>query len=72
MKRATEDSFWMVWCPLGGAPTVKHETKHSAEKEAERLARYHPGRSFYVLEAECGFCTEDPVTRIEMVGHIPF
>ena len=41
--------FWMV---LGaGQPTYHHETKKSAQVEAERLARLSPGSVFTVLEA---------------------
>ncbi|MBZ0158434.1 MAG: hypothetical protein K8I29_19725 [Alphaproteobacteria bacterium] len=44
--------FWSVWNPNGpdgGTPKYKHATEISARHEAERLARLHPGQSFYVL-----------------------
>lgn len=49
MDESTE--FWMVWSPQGTAPTAKHDTEGSAIREAERLARAHPARQFYVLQA---------------------
>lgn len=46
---AENNPFWMV---VGNGPTfVRHDTRIAAEREAERLARLHPGASFYVLEA---------------------
>jgi hypothetical protein len=47
-----EKPFWLVWQPESGPPTVRHETHSSAIAEAERLARAHTGRRFYVLAAE--------------------
>jgi hypothetical protein len=45
MKR----TFWMV---LGeGRPNYRHTTIESARAEAERLARQHPEREFFVLES---------------------
>ena len=46
------EEFWMVWCEEQGMPKVKHLSVSSAEKEAERLARLHPGARFYVLSCE--------------------
>lgn len=43
--------FWMVWNPLGSAPTFMHDSEMKASQEAERLARMNPGKCFYVLEA---------------------
>lgn len=45
--------FWMVWNPNGHAPTFRHPSKESAEREAERLARANPDRTFVVLESVC-------------------
>lgn len=43
-------TFWMV---LGaGVPTVRHTSKESAEKEAERLAKCNQGQEFTVLESQ--------------------
>lgn len=45
------EDFWIVWSPdTTCTPTVKHETKEAAEKEAERLATMHRGKRYYVLE----------------------
>jgi hypothetical protein len=43
--------FWMVYGLGQGQPTWKHSSAHAATKEAERLARLHPGKTFIVLEA---------------------
>ena len=41
--------FWMV---KGAGPTnAVHRSEASAQDEAQRLARLHPGTSFFVLEA---------------------
>ena len=44
--------FWIVWCPLRGEPTVRHETHELAIAEATRLARKHPHNEFTVLVSE--------------------
>lgn len=41
--------FWAVWCPEHGPPTKYHLSKQSAETEAMRLAKHHPGKEFFVL-----------------------
>lgn len=46
--------FWMVWCPQGGPPTVRHGSRESAEAEATRLAGKNPGREFFILKAVGG------------------
>ena len=45
------DCFWMVYRDGQGctAPTYRHPSPGSAEKEAERLAIANPGYSFYVM-----------------------
>lgn len=45
------EPFWMVYGLGQGAPTWKHRSAHEATKEAERLARANPGKTFIVLEA---------------------
>jgi hypothetical protein len=45
------EKFWLVWNEsMGGKSTVKHPTRESAEREAERLARNHRGWKFAVME----------------------
>lgn len=46
-----DKTFWVVWNPMGGPPTVRHPSRTQATKEAERLAASFPGREFYVLKA---------------------
>lgn len=46
-----EETFWLVWNPSRGMPTVRHPSALSARKEAERLAVIQPGEAFYVLQA---------------------
>lgn len=46
------NKFWMVWNPVGHAPVYRHESRASAEREAERLAKLNPTNEFYILEAK--------------------
>lgn len=41
--------YWLVWREDGSPPTYRHRGPIEAQKEAERLARAHPGKSFVVL-----------------------
>ncbi len=45
------DPFWMVYGLGQGQPTFRHPSAYLATREAERLARQHPGKTFVVLEA---------------------
>lgn len=65
--------FWMVWNPAGYNPTFKHQSKESAIREAERLAREKPEQTFVVLESVCARRV-DNMLRIEMQpdSDIPF
>jgi hypothetical protein len=48
--RDEKTAFWLVWSPRSGRPPkVRHPTEQAARGEAERLARMHPGRNYYVL-----------------------
>ncbi len=66
-----DERFWMVWCPEGRAPTVKHDSYERAVSEAERLARANPGREFFVLQATDMRCVNDMV-RKRLCDGIPF
>lgn len=46
----TELKFYMLYAANGGSPTIKHNIKAIAHKEAERLA-IKLGEPVYVLEA---------------------
>lgn len=46
----TDKVFYMVFVEGGGAPTVKHDSEHEAEKEAARLAN-KLNRPAFILEA---------------------
>lgn len=46
-----KETFWLVWNPRNRPPLVRHPTELVARAEAERLARKHPGDTFYVLQA---------------------
>ena len=50
-KQGQKEQFWMVWSPLGKAPTVKHLSEYNASCEANRLAMNHPQQEFYILKA---------------------
>lgn len=43
--------FYFVWTKKGHVPRKTHTTGEKAMKEAERLAKLHPGRKFIVLKA---------------------
>lgn len=45
-----EKAFWWVWGEGSGVPTVKHQSRRAAEREAARLAR-KTGKRMYVLLA---------------------
>lgn len=45
------EKFWVVWQPESGAPSHRHESRESAQREAERLAECCGKREFFVLEA---------------------
>ena len=66
-----EQAFWMVYGIGQQEPRYKHPTLESAEREAQRLAKAHPGIRFVVLEAKSGFQVQEPVQRITYVDY-PF
>ena len=57
-------AFWLVWNPQGHAPTRQHDTRDSAKREAERLARANRGQRFIVLQS-MSECVVDEVQHIE-------
>jgi hypothetical protein len=65
------EKFWMIWKENGSCPTVTHNSRRSAEHEAERLARLEPGKSFVVLES-VKFCTIDNPIHWYDTDEIPF
>lgn len=69
----THPAFWLVWNPRGDQPQRKHDTKASAEKEAERLARANRGERFIVLQSIIELVVDD-VRRIEHAenSELPF
>lgn len=62
---ASKRAFWLVWNPDGGPPTHRHDTEDSAEAEAERLARAHPGARFFVMQA-VALRTMDAMQRVRL------
>lgn len=65
MNTMNNSPFWMVWNERGDAPRVKHSTKVSAQREAERLARLNRGQSFIVLESVQA-CISNDVLVVDM------
>ncbi len=60
-KKAT---FFLVWNGAG-SPTYRHETKQSAEREADRLARLNRGVNFFVLQSS----SERVVDDLRVIEH---
>lgn len=60
----TQDAFWLVWTPQGGHPKHKHGIRESAEKEAERLAKQHPEKEFYVLKCVSKTFVESKINKV--------
>lgn len=64
--------FWIIWCPQGSkTPSHKHPTEELAIGEAERLARLHPDKEFFVMEAIHLRQVVD-MRRVDMRPEIPF
>lgn len=49
-----EETFWMVYCDGGTAPTIKHNSHDGAFKEANRICSKE-GKPVYVLKAVGGY-----------------
>jgi len=68
------DLFFLVWnsSKAVSSSNYRHESRKSAEQEAERLASANPGEYFYVLAA-IGMCHARTVDwdRVPS-GEIPF
>lgn len=60
--------FWMV--SGDGPASYRHLSQASAEEEAQRLARLHPGRAFFVMEAIAVHRKVD-VERRDLRGDVP-
>jgi hypothetical protein len=72
MTRKFEPEFFLVWNPAGRSPSVRHDRREDASREAERLARLQPDATFYVLRAE-GYCKVDaPPIKWAILEDIPF
>ncbi|QVN18966.1 hypothetical protein [Burkholderia pyrrocinia] len=70
-----ETAFWLVWSPSGAKPpTYRHGTPESAVREAERLAKLHPGETFVVLEPIAARCVDNMIRTTYVGGSmdIPF
>lgn len=64
--------FWIIWCPQGQkTPSHKHQSEELAVVEAERLARLHPDKEFFVMEAIHLRQVVD-MRRVDMRPDIPF
>lgn len=62
----TKRAFWIVWNPGGVNPTHRHDTETGAISEAERLARLHPGTTFFVLQSTA-LRAVDSMQRVRLV-----
>jgi hypothetical protein len=67
-KMPMKTRFWMVYGEGQGAPTYKHDSKQSAEEEAQRLALCHPGIAFYALKATSIAFAASPAVSVAKLG----
>ena len=59
-------TFYLVWRPDGPTnPQYRHDSVTHATIEAERLAREHQGKRFYVLESVL-MRQVDNMTRVDL------
>lgn len=65
------EKFWLIWNPVGRAPSCKHPTEFEAIAEAERLAKQNPGQEFITLEAHDVYRGEVTVARQALADHQP-
>lgn len=65
------EAFWTVWNPARSAPTVRHDSREEALREAERLASIQPNDSFYVMQA-ITVSRKVTVTTHELTAYPPF
>ena len=71
-KKATRVRFWLVWNENGRQPTYKHDSKASAEAEAERLAEGNPDTAFFVLKPVAGrFGASRKILNVNLVRPKP-
>lgn len=67
MDENNQKAFYMVFGESGIPSTNRHETHVSASAEAERKAKNHIGKKFYVLQTiEVIEAKLPPVTRLLM------
>lgn len=71
------DAFYVIWNINHGLPKAQHASQDEAVREAERLARLHPGEKFYVLGALGCACQPAPPsiytsTRLGVFVEVPF
>lgn len=66
--------FFLVWTPsCERSPRYQHRTELSALREAERLAKLHPGKPFVVVKALSVSIEDQEITqRLCDCGDIPF
>jgi hypothetical protein len=60
----------MVYGIGQGRPTHKHDSEHSAQQEATRLARSMPGVQFVVLEAKTGYMVPPRPIDVEVLSYV--
>lgn len=55
--------FWLVWTEAGRNPQYRHDSEPSALREAQRLAREHPGQKFVVMQSVASYVAIDLQTE---------
>ena len=66
------ETFFMVYGEGQGAPSVRHDTFETAEREAKRLADRVPGVRFFVLSAVGYAKRVEPVEYVQLRDYVPF
>lgn len=62
--------FFMVWSPEGQMPRCKHKSIGVAKREAQRLARLYPGKTFVVLKAKYSITQSEFAEEASLINEV--
>jgi len=63
----TSNKFFLVYRRDGGNPVIRHPDIKTANEEAQRLAKKHPGKEFFVLQALNAYQSEILEPRLTLL-----